>query len=82
MIMVKGKAIKINKCQKYFNRISKYSKYQGIGHKPRNCVKMSKMNTHDQESGKDEVSNKSENNIRYSMSDMSISFQRMISDKA
>ena len=82
MIMVRGKAIKIKKCQKFFDRSSKCSKCQGIGHRPRNCVKMSKTNTHNQESGKDEVSDESENNVRYSTSDISTSFLRTISDKA
>ena len=72
MIMERGKAIKIKMCQKCIDRRSKCSKCQGIGHRPRNCVKMSKMNTSDQESGKDEVNNKSKCNIRYSMSDMSV----------
>ena len=81
VIMERGKAIKIKKCQKCFDRSSKCSKCQGIGHRPRNCVKTSKTNTHNQESGKDEVSDESENNVRYSTSDMSTSFLRTISDK-
>ena len=68
--MERRKAIKIKKCQKCFGRRSKCNKCQGIGQRPRNCVKMSKTNTHNQESGKDAVSDESENNVRYSTSDI------------
>ena len=54
MITVRGKAIKIKKCQNCFDKSTKCSKCKEMGHRPRNCKKVFETNTRDQEESEDE----------------------------
>ena len=50
VIIVKGKHIKIKKCQSCFDNTSKCGKCSKLGHRPRNCKEPSKTDARDQES--------------------------------
>ena len=54
MITVRGKPIKIKKCQTCFDKSSKCNK---MGHHPRNCKKPSSTDNRDAESDEDESGN-------------------------
>ena len=68
VITVRGKQIKIKKCQTCFDKSSKCSKCGEVGHRPRNCTKESKTDARDQEFSSDELDAEdgSKQNARYS----------------
>merc|ERR1712082_235639 len=59
VITVRGKPIKIKKCQFCFDKSSKCGKCNKLGHRPRNCKEPSKTDARDQESDQ-ESGNESE----------------------